>query len=320
MEWPVCHWAAERASWCFLTSEDVTRRCHQKMSPEDVTKRCHQKMIPENVTRRCHQIFLSGSTTAPDITRSGCYQRKTGPGSNEDGGAEHFPTSYLKPCLAFVLSPSVFSQFSLLLLCWLQILHWATLTSFQPIGPTLHCISPTCHFNRFDFWFFVSVFHHLMTQIQKPPFGISHVSTFLNVNKYFNSDDILWSWLPWYNTDHCSEHWDFSPGTQKCFASNSKSGSSRKSIRSLVKPPTDWWRRSCCLWGGGGTDGGGVPRASLDSSFSDTWMFEFRILRSIFFPNFPDFFLIFNQISDFLLAFLIFNQICVRSFFWWSIY
>ena len=222
--------------------------------------------------------------------------------------------------LADVLSSSVFLQFSLLLFCWLQILHWATLTSFQPIGPTLHCISPTCHFNRFDFWFFVSVFHHLMTQIQKPSVVISHVLTFLNVNKSFNSDDILWSWLPWYNTDHCSEHWDFSPGTQKCFASNSKSGSSRKSIRSLVKPPTDWWRRSCCLWGGGGTDGGGVPRASLDSSFSDTWMFEFRILRSIFFPNFPDFFLIFNQISDFLLAFLIFNQICVRSFFWWSIY
>ena len=82
LEWPVCHWAAERASWCFLTSEDVTRRCHQKMPPEDVTRKCHQNMTPKYVTSRCHQIFLSDSTTAPDITRAGCYHIKTGAGSN----------------------------------------------------------------------------------------------------------------------------------------------------------------------------------------------------------------------------------------------
>ena len=37
----------------------------------------------------------------------------------------------------------------------------------------------------------------------------------------------------------------------------------------------------------------------------DVWIPNFP---EYFFPNFPDFFLIFNQISDFLLAFLIFNQ------------
>ena len=60
----------------------------------------------------------------------------------------------------------------------------------------------------------------------------------------------------------------------KSVSLQTQSGSSSKSSRAPVKPPTDWWRRSCCLWGGGGTDGGGVPRASLDSSFPDTWMFE----------------------------------------------
>ena len=228
-----------------------------------------------------------------------------------------FPVPFLKPCWPMFFPQVCFlnSHFSFSSFVGCKFFTEPPWQAFSRLVQHYIVYRPTCHFNRFDFWFSVSVFHHLMTQIQKPSVVISHVLTFLNVNKSFNSDDILWSWLPWYNTDLYSEHRDFSPGTQKCFASNSKSGSSRKSIRSLVKPPTDWWRRSCCLWGGGGTDGGGVPRASLDSSFSDTWMFEFRILRSIFFPNFPDFFLIFNQISDFLLAFLIFNQIWVRSFF-----
>ena len=203
-----------------VSPEDATRRCHQKVSPEDATRRCHQKVSPENVTRRCHQKMSPENVTRTwhqnmspaDVTRSSCLTQQLHQISPElvatieklvlaqieDGGAEHY---FSQTMLADVLSSSVFSHFSLLLLCWLQILHWATLTSFQPIGPTLHCMSPTCHFNRFDFWFFVSIFHHLMTQIQKPPFGISCVWTFLNVNRYFNSDDILWSWLPWYNTD-----------------------------------------------------------------------------------------------------------------------
>ena len=71
MEWPVCHWAAERASWCFLTSEDVTRRCHQKMPPEDVTRGCHQKMSPENVTRAWHQKM-----SLADVTRSSCLTQQ----------------------------------------------------------------------------------------------------------------------------------------------------------------------------------------------------------------------------------------------------
>ena len=69
LEWPVCHWAAERASWCFLTSEDVTRRCHQKMPPEDVTRRCHQKMSPEDATRRCHQKM------SPEHDTKRCHQQ-----------------------------------------------------------------------------------------------------------------------------------------------------------------------------------------------------------------------------------------------------